>query len=187
MSLEARTRRSVDEHVERFREEYGDVPVVEETKRVSAARFRSLARVALEGYLNAAAVFVRDSDRLLFHRPVGSKAWTVPGGGWEDGETFVETAVREVREETGIDCEVTGLRFVWLVRYVVGEEESEKSETTAHRADAVWQLNAFFEGQYAGGEPVADGEEVATVGWFESMPERVDPLVDRFATVEGGT
>ncbi len=184
VSLEARTRRSVDEHVDRLRATYGDAPVVEETKRVPSARFRSLARVALDGYLNGAAAFVRDDGRLLPHRPVDSDRWTAPGGGWEDGETFVETAVREVREETGIDCDVTGLRFVWLVRYVAGEEESSKNELAGERADAVWQLNVFFEGRYVDGDPVAEDEEVADVGWFESVPESVPPLIARFARVE---
>jgi 8-oxo-dGTP pyrophosphatase MutT (NUDIX family) len=29
--------------------------------------------------------------------------WELPGGGMEAGETYVETAIRELREETGID------------------------------------------------------------------------------------
>lgn len=33
---------------------------------------------------------------------------TVPGGAIDLGESLVHAVVRETREETGIDCEVTG-------------------------------------------------------------------------------
>ncbi len=35
--------------------------------------------------------------------------WAVPGGAIDLGESMVQAAVRETREETGIECEITGL------------------------------------------------------------------------------
>jgi ADP-ribose pyrophosphatase YjhB (NUDIX family) len=35
--------------------------------------------------------------------------WSIPGGGLNPGESVAEATVREVKEETGIDCAVTGL------------------------------------------------------------------------------
>ncbi|GAB2614966.1 NUDIX domain-containing protein [Kribbella endophytica] len=35
--------------------------------------------------------------------------WAVPGGAIDLGESMTEAAIRETREETGIECEVTGL------------------------------------------------------------------------------
>ena len=35
--------------------------------------------------------------------------WAVPGGAIDLGESMVQAAIRETREETGIECEITGL------------------------------------------------------------------------------
>lgn len=56
----------------------------------------------------AARVLLLDADgRLLMFRGTdpgrpGSRYWFTPGGGLEPGETMVEGAIREVREETGL-------------------------------------------------------------------------------------
>ncbi|WP_370589293.1 NUDIX hydrolase [Thermoactinomyces sp. CICC 10521] len=37
------------------------------------------------------------------------ESWSLPGGKREDGETFKEAAIREVKEETGLDVELDGV------------------------------------------------------------------------------
>jgi len=57
---------------------------------------------------SAVAVVERDGDVLLIHK-TDNDLWALPGGGHEPGETISQTVVREVREETGYEVEVTGL------------------------------------------------------------------------------
>ena len=57
-----------------------------------------------------ACVAVLDSTEtkilMVRHRHQGREYWTLPGGGLEDRETFAEAALREVKEETGVDVEL---------------------------------------------------------------------------------
>lgn len=48
-------------------------------------------------------VVVRDGLVLLVHRPKYDD-WTFPKGKAEDGESDEDCALREVREETGLEC-----------------------------------------------------------------------------------
>jgi len=57
---------------------------------------------------------------LVAHRSArGALQWTLPKGAQEPGETVTETALREVREETGLEVELIGpldtidYWFVW--------------------------------------------------------------------------
>jgi 8-oxo-dGTP diphosphatase len=51
----------------------------------------------------AGGLVLRDGEVLLVHRPRYDD-WTFPKGKAEDGETDEDCALREVREETGLDC-----------------------------------------------------------------------------------
>jgi 8-oxo-dGTP pyrophosphatase MutT (NUDIX family) len=51
----------------------------------------------------AGGVVLRDGLVLLVHRPKYDD-WTFPKGKAEDGESDEECALREVREETGLEC-----------------------------------------------------------------------------------
>jgi 8-oxo-dGTP pyrophosphatase MutT (NUDIX family) len=58
----------------------------------------------------AAAVALFDENgRILLLRRKDNDKWTMPGGTMDFGESLGQCAVREVREETGFDIEISGL------------------------------------------------------------------------------
>ncbi len=67
----------------------------------------------------AGGLLVRRGNSLLeivvVHRPV-HQDWSFPKGKLEEGETFEEAALREVLEETGMECRLR--RFVGHTEYV---------------------------------------------------------------------
>jgi len=56
-------------------------------------------------------VCLRGDSVLLIRRgtPPRQGEWSLPGGRIEPGERAVDAALRELREETGIEAEITGL------------------------------------------------------------------------------
>src|SRR4030088_149259 len=78
------------------------------------------------------AVVTDEHDRIVLIRRRANALWALPGGGMELGESIVDTAVREVKEETGLDVEVTGLIGVYsnphhVMAYTDGEARQQFS------------------------------------------------------------
>ncbi|MFJ9693437.1 NUDIX hydrolase [Kitasatospora sp. NPDC101183] len=55
-----------------------------------------------------AVVTDAEGQLLLIHK-TDNDLWALPGGGHDIGESVADTVVREVREETGIDVEVSSV------------------------------------------------------------------------------
>ncbi len=54
----------------------------------------------------AACTIVQDErSRILLHRRRDNERWTIPGGAMEIGESIGECAIRETKEETGLDVQ----------------------------------------------------------------------------------
>ncbi|WP_194787114.1 NUDIX hydrolase [Mycobacteroides abscessus] len=62
---------------------------------------------------SASAIVTDEQGRILLIKRRDNTLWALPGGGHDIGETIADTAVREVKEETGLDVKVTGLVGVY--------------------------------------------------------------------------
>lgn len=80
--------------------------------------------------------------------------WDVPGGFCEVEEHPIQTATRELREETGLGIEVTGFLGIWLDDY---PEPDGNGEST---------LTAYYHALVVGGQEEADPNEVSALAWF---------------------
>jgi ADP-ribose pyrophosphatase YjhB (NUDIX family) len=58
-------------------------------------------------------VVTNAEGEILLIRRSDNDNWAIPGGGIDLGESLIHAAVRETREETGIDCEITGLAGIY--------------------------------------------------------------------------
>jgi len=54
-------------------------------------------------------VVVNDAGEVLMIRRSDNDNWAVPGGAIDLGESMVEAAIRETREESGIECRISGI------------------------------------------------------------------------------
>ncbi|MEJ7630816.1 MAG: NUDIX domain-containing protein, partial [Nocardioidaceae bacterium] len=72
------------------------------------------------------AVVLDDARRVLMIQRTDNDLWAIPGGAQEVGETSTEAAVREVREETGLNVEVNGLVGIYSdPRHVIAYDDGE--------------------------------------------------------------
>jgi ADP-ribose pyrophosphatase YjhB (NUDIX family) len=98
----------------------------------------------------AATVFVVDDhDRVLLIRRTDNGLWALPGGAQDFGEYIAETAVRETREETGVDVEVTGVVGIYTnPHHVIEYSDGEVRQ----------QFSICFRARYVGGQPTTSNE-----------------------------
>jgi ADP-ribose pyrophosphatase YjhB (NUDIX family) len=91
----------------------------------------------------AFGVIFDDRDRVLLCHRRDLDSWNLPGGLVEEGESPWDAAVREVREEVGLDTEITRLTGLY---YKPGSDEVvfnfecrivSGAPTTSEEADAV--------------------------------------------------
>jgi 8-oxo-dGTP pyrophosphatase MutT (NUDIX family) len=131
-------------------------------------------------------VAVRDDrGRILLIHKVDNNLWALPGGGHDAGESITDTAVREVREETGLGVEVVRLVGTYTnPHHVMAYDDGEVRQ----------QFSLCFEGRWIGGQPREDGTETKEVRWVDpadldqlnihpSMRLRIDHALDTARTV----
>ncbi|MER5494163.1 NUDIX domain-containing protein [Streptomyces sp. NPDC002490] len=90
----------------------------------------------------ASAVVTDDRGRILLQRRRDNGLWALPGGGMDMNESLPGTAVREVREETGLEVEITGLVGTYTdPRHIIAYSDGEVRR----------QFNVCFRARVVGG------------------------------------
>ncbi|OKI10048.1 DNA mismatch repair protein MutT [Streptomyces sp. CB02923] len=108
----------------------------------------------------ASAVVADGSGRILLQRRRDSGLWALPGGGMEMDDSLPGAAVREVKEETGLDVEITGLVGTYTdPRHVIAYSDGEVRR----------QFNVCFTARVTGGVLAVSDE--STEVRFVAPPE----------------
>jgi len=111
----------------------------------------------------ASVLVLRRGRVLLVRRAVAPSrgAWDVPGGFIEHGETAEHAALREAREEVGVDVRLE--RLIGIFPGVYGPERLPS-------------LNLYYLGRLThNGAAVRAGDDAAAFGWFplDAVPRRL--------------
>lgn len=139
-------------------------------------------------YMNPApaiSVLIVDGDRVLLGKrgaPPGKDKWAIPSGYVEYEDDFLTTALREAKEETGLDVEIQAVinvvssffspGFHFLALYLLAHPVGGELAAGDDLAVAKWFALADPLPEMAFEEDVATLEMVAT-GGYEGLP--VDP------------
>ena len=114
-------------------------------------------------FVAAEAVVLQD-DRILLIKREDNGLWAMPGGGTEVGETWAQSAERELREETGL---------VGTARKLLGVFDSRiwGSRSKYHFYAGVWLVDVSDDRA-----PIA-GPETTDVGFFaeHDLPAELSP------------
>ncbi|HLU55907.1 MAG TPA: NUDIX domain-containing protein [Pseudonocardia sp.] len=105
-----------------------------------------------------AVAVVNDADQLLMIRRADNGKWALPGGKQEVGETPMQAGRREVLEETGVRCEITGLVGIFSNPHHVVEYASD--------GEVRQEFAILFAGTAVGGELTTSSESLE-VAWCD--------------------
>lgn len=113
---------------------------------------------------SASAIVTDEHGRILLVKRRDNTLWALPGGGHDIGESIEQTAVREVKEETGLDVEVTRLVGIYTnPAHVVAFTDGEVRQ----------QFSLCFTTKLRGGELAIDHEST-DIAW--TQPADIEQL-----------
>jgi 8-oxo-dGTP pyrophosphatase MutT (NUDIX family) len=129
--------------------------------------FPSSVEEQLDRLPGVGGLVVIDEGRVLGVKQGYRDGWTNPGGAQDPGESLAETAVRETREETNIEAEVTGVLYARDFAIDYGGPERVHVPLVVFTGRRVGGSRAAPLVRVSSGEP-----EIEDVRWFdaESLP-----------------
>ncbi len=112
------------------------------------------------------SVVLNEQGDFLLIRRTDNDNWSLPGGAMDIGESIADAAIRETREETGVDSEVTGLVGIYTNPRHVLEYTSD--------GEVRQEFSVVFTARAVAGEPTPS-DESSRVEWvapknFEDYP-----------------
>ena len=111
-------------------------------------------------------LITNDKDQVLLQKRSDTGEWCIPGGALEVGETYIEAATREVREEVGID-----VRNLKLFGIYSGEDRLIHYPNK----DVVYSLAVIFQTNEYEGKITDSDEEVLEHRFFnrDEIPDNL--------------
>ena len=97
--------------------------------------------------LNCAGALIIRNDKILFQRRTDNGKWGLIGGLVEMNETYAQAAVREAREETGLEVKLTGFLGIF-----------HNHDMVWANGDAAHVISAMYTAEVVSGEPRIDEE-----------------------------
>jgi ADP-ribose pyrophosphatase YjhB (NUDIX family) len=103
-------------------------------------------------------IVTNDAGQILLIKRSDNDNWAVPGGAVDLGESVTDAAVRETKEETGIDCEVTGLVGIY--------SDPKHVILYTSNGEARQEFSIVFTARAVGGQPTTSDESKDVV-WVD--------------------
>ena len=138
-------------------------------------KYRSVATIILERDIE------NEKKYLLVRKPRKYHAWQFPQGGVDNGETFLDAARRELKEECGDE-----LQIKFISEEAVGEYQYDfPSGFKRHDEDILGARVMFFSAKWVSGEAVVDENEIVEARWVTKRD--IEELVEReyWEVIEG--
>ena len=96
------------------------------------------------------------AGEVLLIRRSDNGNWALPGGAVDLGESLTQAAIRETREETGVDCEITGLSGIYT--------DPAHVLLYTSNGEARQEFSIVLTGRATGGQPTPSSE-TSEVRW----------------------
>lgn len=130
---------------------------------------------------SGACIINENNELLLQKRSEKDDIWGIPGGAVEVGESIEESAIREIKEETGLDISLEYLIGVYS-KYFIEYPNGDKAQSICY----------FFKGNVVDGDLNIDEKETFDLKYFakDKLPnifvqQHIDAIEDFYNDKKG--